>query len=451
MPLIILLVYTSLSLFAYHFVIQVPRSEFLPFIGGMSFLFVLYILLFFHVKKYFSQSYIYIIGIAGIFRLTTLPYLPQLSDDFYRFVWDGILSSNGENPFLYLPKEIIQNPYFEAFFPIGLFDKLNSPNYFTVYPPICQAIFAFSTSLFDNVFEQVVAMKSCILLAEMGSLFFLYKLLKKANLPIYLLTLYAFNPLAIVELTGSLHFEAFMILGILGAAYFLGQKTWLSALLFSIAVCAKLLPLMFLPFLYRKLGFKSFFFYLSWVAFFSFLMFLPFLNTQIFANIAQSTGLYFQSFEFNASLYYLLREIGYFIFGYNIIHILGKILPILVLIGIYFIEKQFISAAFDSVQASPINDKGFIWLKQIFYALSLYLFCATTVNPWYVVPLLAFTPFVKTRYAILWSFLLPLSYFSYRYGGFQENLWVVLGEYGLLGIYFFRTVYKCKSNLLSLL
>lgn len=435
MPLIILLLYTLLSVLAYHFVMQVPRSEFLPFIGAMSFLFVLYALLFFHVKKYFSQSYIYMMVIAGIFRLTTLPHLPQLSDDFYRFVWDGILSSKGENPFLYLPKEIIQNPDFQDFLSSNLFEKLNSPNYYTVYPPVCQAIFAFSASLFDNLFAQVVAMKSCILLAEMGSLFLLYKLLKQFHLPIYLLTLYAFNPLAIVELTGNLHFEAFMIFGILGAAYFFAQKTWLSALLFSVAVCAKLLPLMFLPFLYRKLGFKSFLFYLSWVGFFSFLMFFPFLDAQIFANIAQSAGLYFQSFEFNASLYYLLREMGYLIFGYNMIHVLGKILPILVLVGIYFIEKQVVSAAFDSAQASPMNDKGFIWLKQIFYALSLYLFCATTVNPWYAVPLLAFTPFVKTRYAILWSFLLPFSYFTYINGGCKENLWVVAGEYGLLGIY----------------
>ncbi len=444
MSKVILLVYTLLSIFMYHVVMQVPRSDFLPFIGMMSFLFILYALLFFQVKKHFSGTYIYIVFTASIFRLVTLPHLPQLSDDFYRFVWDGMLSSNGENPFLYLPKDIIQSPHFQAFLPLDLFEKLNSPNYYTVYPPICQGIFAFSASLFPtDIFAQVVSMKFCIFWAEMGSIFLLYKLLKKCNLPIYLLTLYAFNPLAIVELTGNLHFEAFMILGILGAAYFLSQKPGISTFFFSIAVCAKLLPLMFLPFLYRKLGFKSFLIYTSFVAFFSFLMFLPFLNIEIFTHIAQSAGLYFHAFEFNASLYYLLREIGYLIFGYNMIHVLGKILPILVLVGIYFIA--FRADAFDSAQASPMNDKGFIWLKQIFYALSLYLFCATTVNPWYAVPLLAFTPFVKTRYAILWSFLLPFSYVTYINGGCKENLWVVLGEYGLLAIYFSYT-YLHKRN-----
>lgn len=447
MAKVILLIYTLLSIYAYNFVMQVPRNNFLPFIVAMSLLFALYALLFFHIKKHFSQSFIAIIAIGIVFRLSTLPYLPQLSDDFYRFVWDGMLSSNGENPFLYLPKDIIQDTHFQAFFPLGLFEKLNSPNYYTVYPPVCQAIFAFSASVFPkDIFSQVVAMKFCVFLAEMGSLFLLYQLLKKFNLPIYLLALYAFNPLAIVELTGNLHFEAFMIVGILGAAYFLSQKLSISAFFFAIAVCAKLLPLMFLPFLYRKLGFKSFLIYTSWVAFFSFLMFLPFLNVQIFTHIAQSAGLYFQSFEFNASLYYLLREIGYLIFGYNMIHILGKILPILVLVGIYFIEKQVVLTAFDFAQAPPINDRSFIWLKQIFYALSLYLFCATTVNPWYVVPLLAFTPFVQTRYTILWSFLLPFSYFTYINGGCKENLWLVLVEYAIVICYVLAVLIRKKKS-----
>jgi alpha-1,6-mannosyltransferase len=41
----------------------------------------------------------------------------------------------------------------------------------------------------------------------------------------------------------------------------------------------------------------------------------------------------------------------------------------------------------------------------------------------------ALTPFVRSRFAIVWSATIFISYFTYSNSGFTENLWLVAFEY----------------------
>ncbi|MFN0201553.1 MAG: hypothetical protein ACKVTZ_08530 [Bacteroidia bacterium] len=494
---------SALSLCCYSWIGITPRTDFTTYLAFMLLSFGLYHALFVRLK----EEQIILGIIAGfIFRICFLFFLPQLSDDYFRFLWDGKLVANGINPFLYLPSEL-KIGHENIGLTQALFERLNSPQYYSVYPPVCQAVFGLAAALFpNNLLAEIVCMKAFILLAEAGSLFFLYKLLQQNHFPLKNVLHYALNPLAIVELTGNLHFEAFMIVGILGALYFLqSQQPYKGGLFFAIAVCSKLLPLMILPFFIRKMGMKQGILWTGFVLLLCLLAFAPFYHAQMLPHFLQSTRLYFQSFEFNASIYYLAREIGYWIWGYNIIGIVGKIFPILVIWGIlrkaFFSppsspliysqiedlslraseqEKTERSEVFSSERSEAIlqrvktvglrlvgllplqgrrqrsllkslaffrndNDSFFISKNEknnptqmgelggkILFAFCLYFLFATTVNPWYIVPLLAFSTLTPYRFLTLWTILLPFTYYAYAHTPYHESLGIVVVEYVLV-------------------
>jgi uncharacterized membrane protein len=86
----------------------------------------------------------------------------------------------------------------------------------------------------------------------------LKELLLYFKLPPKKIVWYALNPLIILELTGNLHFEVFAIFFLLASFYLLlKERQTLSALLFSLAVCIKLIPLIFLPSLLPYLGIRK--------------------------------------------------------------------------------------------------------------------------------------------------------------------------------------------------
>jgi len=71
-------------------------------------LFIFYLLIIKVVDSY-KLIQIAIIG-SIVIRLCLFFSIPNLSDDFYRFIWDGRLISSGENPFSQTPSYYIANP-----------------------------------------------------------------------------------------------------------------------------------------------------------------------------------------------------------------------------------------------------------------------------------------------------------------------------------------------------
>ena len=192
----------------------------------------------------------FFIGLSILLRFILVFSFPNLSDDIYRFIWDGQLINNGINPFNELPTHYLVKGNEVPGLTKSLLDELNSPNYFTIYPPICQAIFSVATFLTgSNLLGNSIVMKLFLFLFETGSIFLIILILKHFKLPQKRVLLYALNPLPILEICGNLHFEGAMIFFLLLSIYLMQQNKWnLSAIAFSGAVLSKLLPLMFLPF-----------------------------------------------------------------------------------------------------------------------------------------------------------------------------------------------------------
>ncbi len=365
---------------------------------------------------------------AVLFRVILLLAPPHLSDDYARFAWDGRLLSHGFNPYLYLPRSLLGTDIAKAaVLDTDLFSRLNSTDYFTVYPPLNQAFFGLAAWLGgNNLSATVIWLRVPILLAEIGTIWLLPRLLKRVGQnPNYAL-IYTLNPLVILELTGNIHFEAVVIFFCVWAVWLLVRAVrrvgnyFPSALLFSLAVATKMLPLIGLPLLIRYLGWRKGLIYSGIVGVLTVAMFLPFASLELIQNVGSSLNLYFQKFEFNASIYYLVRKAGYWLRGYNVIQQVGPWLSLMTFLGILWL-------AFGRTKITIGT--------RLLLTLTLYFAMATTVHPWYITLVVMASVFTPFRYPLVWSALVWASYATYQREPYAENLWLTMAEYtAVLGI-----------------
>ena len=417
-------------------------------------LFFLWIALFgcfYWLLKSNTFSFNTLVGLSILFKLIFLFSTPNLSQDFYRFIWDGRMILEGFNPYLSLPKTFIEHQNYPISQATELYAGMGTMNgsHYTNYPPINQLCFLIA-AIFANksILGSVIVMRVIIILADIGILYFGKLLLEKLRLPVNNIFLYALNPFIIIEMTGNLHFEPVMLFFLVWSLYKLQQQKWFfSALLLACSVSVKLIPLLFLPLFFQSfikplqtknsniikwIGFKfqpkEFLKLLSFytiIIVVSILLFIPFYTSQLITNYTNSVGLWFRNFEFNASFYYVFREIGYLFRGYNEIAIIGKIAPVLTILFLIFIT--FFR-----------NNKSTIQLiTAMLLGLSFYYFTSTTMHPWYIATLLILSVFTKYRFPLIWSVVIILSYQAYANQPWKENLWVVFVEY--LIVYSFLT------------
>lgn len=398
-------------LFAY----QLDRSNFNFLIVLFALSFIAYMFIY-KFKSALNLSWL--LAIALLFRLLFLFSMPALSDDFYRFIWDGQLVVNSINPYSFLPTEV------QLSFPNKdlLLSRINSPNYYSVYPPLNQLFFAIPALLSpQSIFGAVVVLRLIILGAEIGTLLILPRFLKKLNISPHKSLLYAFNPLVIVELSGNLHFEALWIFALLVSVYWLHKKKlFLSSVFWAAAASIKLIPLLFLPALMRMLSSKQWLRFFILTGFLFGLGFLLFYEKYFLAHFITSLKLYSSTFEFNAGIYYVLRTVGYYFVDYNPIKTLGPIMSFIGLAGLLFFLLR-------KKMKSPQ-----VLFSALLFGLSWYYFFGMVVHPWYITPLVLFSVFTQLRFALLWSFLITLSYYAYSQAGFSESNWLLLVEYGLV-------------------
>jgi hypothetical protein len=86
-------------------------------------------------------------------------------------------------------------------------------------------------------------------------------------------------------------------------------------------------------------------------------------------------------------------------------------------------------------------------IEGIFWLLFIYTLFGAIVHPWYMLILVAFTPLLKWRFAVLWSVLICLSYFTYRVIPYKEEMILVWTEYGMLGLFMaYELVFKHRRR-----
>jgi hypothetical protein len=186
-----------------------------------------------------------ILTTAILLRIGALTAPVYLSDDIYRYIWDGRVQAAGINPYRYIPTD----PHLAPLRDDAIFPNINRNNYApTIYPPVAQMLFFVATQLG----ETVTAVKLVLVAVEaigVGALLFI---LPAAGAPRENILLYAWHPLPVWEVGGAGHIDAavvaFVALAI--AAAFGGRRAWSGAAL-AAAALVKFFPLVLAPALWR--------------------------------------------------------------------------------------------------------------------------------------------------------------------------------------------------------
>ncbi|MEX2592491.1 MAG: carotene biosynthesis protein [Anditalea sp.] len=396
----------------------IPRISFYSVLILFTGLFILYLAVYQYAGSF--QSLKHFLWLAVILRLVLLFSLPQWSDDYVRFVWDGQLLLEGHNPYVFTPTEALGQLNLQSReFLDQLYPRLNSPNYHSVYPPSNQLVFGLAASLAgENLLYAVMVIRLVLIAFEVLAFYLIYHLLVLLNRPVKKVLLYALNPLVILEISGNLHFEGLMLTLMMGGIYVLFKKKYmLSGVLLGAAVGVKLSPLMLVPAFMKWLPRQGLVPFLSGGTIMGILGLAPLLWEDAFIGFWTSLRLYGESFEFNASVYYILRQLGYWTNGYNMIGFFNPILGGLTLVLIIWLSLKVRKEQIGSLIQS------LLCLYWVYFILN------AVVHPWYIIPALAISVFTEKKAFLIWSFFIFLSYHAYQTTGYKELAWILSLEY----------------------
>jgi hypothetical protein len=196
-----------------------------------------------------------VLACAALLRLIVVVFPPFLSNDMYRYIWDGWVQAAGINPYRYIPADAHLAFLRDA----AIFPNINRANYaHTIYPPAAQMIFFITSSMAKLLaIPPVLAMKLTMLAFEAIGIWAMIRLLDYAGLPRARILIYAWNPLPVWEFAGSGHVDAvaicFIALALLAVCG--GRRGWGAAAL-AAAVLTKFLPVILLPALWRRWDWK---------------------------------------------------------------------------------------------------------------------------------------------------------------------------------------------------
>lgn len=405
--------------FYYTFAYHLERTDFTR-------LAVLYAALFFLCYKliqFEKWNFKLLLGLGILFRLIFLMAIPNLSQDFYRFIWDGHLVIMGENPYLYLPKEILEKGELiipQAQLLVEKMESLSASNY-SNYPPFNQLLFGICVWLGgQKIVGGLIAMRLLLLGADVGIFYFGRKLLKHLNKSPYLIFWYFLNPLVIIELSGNLHFEGVMLFFLLWAIYLFTINKWMiAAIPVALSISIKLIPLMFLPLFFKTLGLKKGLVFNTLVIVGVLITLIPFYDPVFATHYMKTLSLWFSNFEFNASIYNVVKSLGkqLDLKPWELIKTYGRIIPFIVIawVGILTFFRR--------------NQEPKVLLTSMLMILTVYLFLSSTIHPWYIVSLVLLCLFSEYRFPLVWSAVVILSYSAYANPEFKETMWLLIIEY----------------------
>ena len=369
------------------------RSHFL----GLFSLYLISIAVYFYSLKC-KKDYLFssLLGVFLILGIVSVFSIPVLSNDFYRFLWDGELFLKGVNPYDHKPLELVkQSKLFSSQYFMSLYEGMGtlSQNHYSCYPPFSIYLFVFC-SVFTNDLEiNIMVMHLMMLLFQLPGIYFGKKLCKIMSVNNKCLFILFLHPLYLVEVFGNLHFEGIMIPLLLTCFYFFHKKIILiSSFFMALAIHIKLIPIVFFGAFFSVLSFKNLFNFFVLSICLTILFSIGLMDQNNIINFLDSLKLYFGKFEFYSFVYVYFQKLNLTFFI--------TLLNISLLIYAFYRFK-----------------KGkFYWQESIPLILIIFYLLSGTIHPWYLLTILLFAPFCKMKTVLIYPSIGFASYLFYGIG-----------------------------------
>lgn len=328
-----------------------------------------------------------ILLLAAVLRVALFAVPPSLSDDVYRYRWDGRVQAAGRNPYAEPPAAASLAPLRDA-----SWQRINYPRIRTIYPPLAQVLFATTYRIDDGV----AAFRIAATVGDLLCIWLLLACLSAYGLPVWLVALYAWHPLPVVEFASSGHFDAWAMAAVLAVvlAHRRGRPL-LSTGLLAAAILLKTWPLLFAPLLLRHRPRWHIGLLVGLVA----AGYLPYLGAG--AAILQPWLDYTGRWRFNDGVFFVLEAaVGSLE--------LAKALAAGALVGLLaWLWRR---------ETEPVA--GSYWLLLAFVLLM------PTIHPWYLLWGLPLAALAGDLGWVLLCTLAPVAYWILVGAGSDSNLWV---------------------------
>lgn len=359
-----------------------------------------------------------ILAVALLLRLFFLFAPPQLSDDLYRYLWDGWQLLHAMSPYAMAPATVTPDPAIA-----DVHRLVNHPRYVTIYPPAAQLIFTVGATLGGTV----TGLKALLILIDLGLCAVILRLLQSLRLPLWQSVLYAWNPLAMVEIAGSGHVDGAGMALFLAATLLLIReensplpRRWpclLAGTLGAAAGLVKLFPFVLAPLLLllvspsrRRLFIGGF---LAGCA----ALLLPFMTH--LGHLAGTLDTYARNWEFAGFVFSTLRRLT----GS------GNV-PRLILVSAFGATAITIAVRLRQQLAGETApaDRWRAALAACHATAMAMLLLTPTLQPWYALSLAVFLPFAPGPaglvlcWAVLLTYRVQIPYFIF--GQWIESPWV---------------------------
>jgi alpha-1,6-mannosyltransferase len=341
-----------------------------------------------------TRSTLAVIGVVAVLaRGILISSPPTLSNDIYRFVWDGRVMAAGLSPYAYAPG----NPAVADLHPpdYWIWSQINRKSAITIYPPGAELFFAGVYRVYP---DSVTWTKGAMVLVDLASCVLLLLILGRLGMPRERVLLYAWAPLPIVEFGSSGHVEALSVFCTLAAILVgvvavqraaegggAGHPASLWALVcLAAAALVKLIPLLLLAGWIRRFGWK-------------FAALCAGLFALVYALFVVATGGYVSNFlvtyllveHSNAPVYALASELVARPLGIGDGIVRGVLFAALASVALLVAFK---------------HDSGpYSFVSKSFVLVGAYLILATNAHPWYATWLLLFLPLVMPPGGLLLS------------------------------------------------